>query len=44
MKYPFLCAVLATCSVAIFVTGGNLLVVSATVTLGKIVVQSVLQL
>ena len=42
IKYPALCAALATCGVASFVTGGNPLVVSATVTIGEAIVESAL--
>lgn len=42
IKYPVLCAAFATCGVASFVTGGNPLVVSATVTIGEAIVESAL--
>lgn len=42
IKYPVLCATLIACGVASFVTGGNPLVVSATVTIGEAIVESAL--
>lgn len=40
IKYPVLCAALAGCCVASVATGGNPLVVSATVTIGEAIVES----
>ena len=42
IKYPALCAALATCCFASYVTGGNPLVVSPTVTIGESIVESAL--
>ncbi len=42
IKYPALCAALAGCCLASVATGGNPLVISATVTIGEAIVDSVL--
>lgn len=39
IKYPALCAALATCCIASVATGGNPLAVSATITIGEAIVE-----